>query len=150
MDLSNILAINGKPGLFKLISKGKTNFIVESILDGKKMPAFSHDGVSSLDNIAIFTEEEDIALEKVFEAIYKYENGKQIAEFNNDSASMKKYFETILPNYDKERVYVSNIKKILAWYNLLAKNDLLDFTEEAKGTGKTNETNESGETVENG
>ncbi|MDR2978832.1 MAG: DUF5606 domain-containing protein [Bacteroidales bacterium] len=130
MDLSNILSINGKPGLFKLVSKGKTNFIVESILDGKKMPAFSHDGVSSLDNIAIFTYEDDVALEKVFKTIHNLENGEKTEDFKNDSTKMKKYFETVLPNYDKERVYSSNIKKVIAWYNLLVENNLFSFSEE--------------------
>lgn len=139
MDLSNILAVNGKPGLFKLVSKGKSNFIVESLLDGKKMPAFSHDGVSSLDNIAIFTEEEDIALEQVFKAMYEHEKGNKTEDFKGDSNKLKNYFETVLPNYDKERVYVSNIKKVIAWYNLLVENSLLDFSEDEK----------AGEEVEN-
>ena len=129
MDLSNILAINGKSGLFKLVSKTKTNFIVESLTDKKRIPAFSHDGISSLDNIAIFTEGEDVELEDVLIAIFKKENGQKIPDILNDNAKMKAYFESVLPEYDKERVYVSNIKKVLTWYSLLVEYQIL--TEEA-------------------
>ena len=129
MDLSNILAINGKPGLFKLISKTKTNFIVESLIEKKRIPAFSHDGISSLDNIAIFTENEDVELGKVLAEIFKKENGQKVPDILNDNAKMKVYFAEVLPEYDKERVYVSNIKKVLSWYNLLVENQII--TEES-------------------
>ena len=125
MDLSNILAINGKPGLFKLISKTKTTFIVESLIDKKRVPAFSHDGISSLDNIAIFTEKEDVELANVLIAIFKKEAGQKLPDILNDNAKMKAYFEGVLPEYDKERVYVSNIKKVLSWYNLLVENQII-------------------------
>jgi len=127
MDLSTILSISGKAGLFKLISKGNNNFIVESLLDKKRMPAFSHDGVSSLDNIAIFTEKEDLPIEKVFETIYKKENAQQISIPLEDNVAIKRYFEEIVPNYDRERVYVSNMKKVYNWYNILIENQLLEF-----------------------
>ena len=131
MDLSEILAINGKAGLFKLISKGKNNFIVESLTDRKKTPAFSHEGLSSLDNIAIFTYEDDVPLVNVFKAIYTKENGEKVPDISKDSNQLKKYFEEVLPNYDKERVYAHNMKKVLMWYNILHEEGLLDFTEEA-------------------
>ena len=134
MDLSNVMTINGKPGLYKLVSKAKNNFIVESLADHKRIPAFSHDGVSSLDNIAIFTSEEDVVLEKVFEAIYKKENGEKVPDVLSDNLKLKKYFEEILPNYDKERVYVSNIKKVLNWYNILIENDLITIESEEDKT----------------
>ena len=129
-DLSEILSINGKQGLFKLISKGKNNFIVESLIDRKRIPAFSHEGISSLDNIAIFTYEDDIPLVDVFKAIYTKEAGGKAPEISKDTEQLKKYFEEVLPNYDKERVYPHNIKKALMWYNLLHNENLLDFTEE--------------------
>ena len=132
MDLSKILSITGKPGLFQLISKTKSSFIVESLLDKKRIPAFSHDGVSTLDNIAIFTEEEDLAIEKVFQAIFKKENGAKIPDILNNNDLIKKYFEEVLPSYDKERVYVSNMKKVLTWYNILVDNNLIDLEEKVE------------------
>ncbi|HNX21608.1 MAG TPA: DUF5606 domain-containing protein [Bacteroidales bacterium] len=129
MDLSKIMSISGKNGLFKLISQGKNNFIVESLEDGKRVPAFSHDGIATLDNISIFTEDEDVSLTSVFEAIYKKENGNEVPPSISDNTSLKKYFQEVLPTYDKERVYVSNIKKVLSWYNILIKNNLIDIEE---------------------
>jgi hypothetical protein len=129
MDLSKIMSISGKNGLFKLISQGKNNFIVESLEDGKRVPAFSHDGIATLDNISIFTEDEDVSLTSVFEAIYKKENGNEVPPSISDNTSLKKYFQEVLPTYDKERVYVSNIKKVLSWYNILIKHNLIDIEE---------------------
>lgn len=129
MDLSKILSISGKNGLYKLITQGKNNFIVESLEEGKRIPAFSHDGISTLDNISIFTEDEDVALGMVFQAIFKKENGAETPAILNDNAKLKKYFEEVLPNFDKERVYVSNIKKVLVWYNILVKHNLIDLEE---------------------
>ena len=139
MDLSNVLAINEKPGLYKLITKNKSSFIVESLLDQKRFPAFSHDGISSLDNIAIYTSEEDIFIEKIFEIIYNKENGTSIQNIFSDNAKMKSYFEEVLPNYDKDRVYVSNIKKVLLWYNILVENKIL--TQEAIDQANNQEEN---------
>lgn len=127
MDLSKVLSITGKGGLFKLISKAKTSFIVESFADGKRFPAFSSDGVAVLDNISIFTDDGgDTPLYNVFQAIYKKENGGQAPDILQDGAKLKAYFAEILPNYDRDRVYVSNMKKVLAWYNILWENKLVD------------------------
>lgn len=131
MDLSKILSITGKGGLFKLISQGKNNFIVESLLDGKRQPAFSHDGVANLENISIFTADEDVSLHSVFQAIFKKENGAKVTINLNDNNQLKNYFAEVLPNYDRERVYVSNIKKIMVWYNLLIDHNLVDLEEPA-------------------
>lgn len=129
MDLSKILSISGKNGLYKLITQGKNNFIVESLEEGKRVPAFSHDGIATLDNISIFTEDEDVSLTTVFQAIFTKENGAETPAILNDNAKLKKYFEEVLPNYDKERVYVSNIKKVLGWYNILVKHNLVDLVD---------------------
>jgi hypothetical protein len=129
MDLSKIMSISGKNGLYKLISQGKNNFIVESLEDGKRIPAFSHDGIATLDNISIFTEDDDILLTKIFQTIYQKENGAELTSIVNDNTKLKKYFEEVLPNYDKERVYVSNIKKVISWYNILIKHNLIDLEE---------------------
>lgn len=144
MDLSKIMSISGKNGLFKLISQGKNNFIVESLEDGKRVPAFSHDGIATLDNISIFTEDEDVSLTSVFQSIFKKENGNPVPSNINDNTSLKKYFQEILPNYDKERVYVSNIKKVISWYNILIKHNLIDIEEpqaEAQTETTDNENN---------
>lgn len=144
MDLSKIMSISGKNGLFKLISQGKNNFIVESLEDGKRVPAFSHDGIATLDNISIFTEDEDVSLTSVFQSIFKKENGNAVPSNINDNTSLKKYFQEILPNYDKERVYVSNIKKVISWYNILIKHNLIDIEEpqaEAQTETTDNENN---------
>ena len=146
MNLSEILTINGKTGLFKLISKGKNNFIVESLIDKKRAPAFSHEGISTLDNISVFTYEKDIPLSDVFKAIYTKENGGKAPDISKDNEKLKSYFEEVLPNYDKERVYAHNIKKIVIWYNLLHDENMLDFTEEEKETVETSENMESEET----
>jgi hypothetical protein len=132
MDLSNILSITGKGSLYKLISRAPNNFIVESLEDGHRFPAFSHDGVATLDNIAIFTEEEEVTLQSVFQSIYKKENGQKVA-VPKDNNALKAYFAEVLPNYDRDRVYVSNIKKVLAWYNILVEHNLVDLEEEKGG-----------------
>ncbi len=129
MDLSNILSITGKGSLYKLISRAPNSFIVEGLEDGHRFPAFSHDGVATLDNIAIFTEDEEVSLQSVFQSIFKKENGQKVA-VPKDNNALKAYFAEVLPNYDRDRVYVSNIKKVLAWYNILTEHQLIDLEEE--------------------
>jgi len=129
MDLSNILSITGKGSLYKLISRAPNSFIVEGLEDGHRFPALSHDGVATLDNIAIFTEEEEVSLQSVFQSIFKKENGQKVA-VPKDNNALKAYFAEVLPNYDRDRVYVSNIKKVLAWYNILTEHQLIDLEEE--------------------
>lgn len=136
MDLSKILAINGKGGLFLLVSQAKNSFIVENLEDKKRTSAFQNDGISALDSIAIYVENDEIALEKVFQNIYKKYDQKEVTIPSN-AAELKKMFEEVLPDYDKERVYVSNIKKVFAWYNILVHNGYVDLEE--KNENKTNE-----------
>lgn len=140
MDLSNILSITGKGSLYKLISRAPNSFIVEGLEDGHRFPAFSHDGVATLDNIAIFTEDEEVSLQSVFQSIFKKENGQKVA-VPKDNNALKAYFADVLPNYDRDRVYVSNIKKVLAWYNILTEHQLIDLEEEKpqKEEGKKEE-----------
>ncbi|MBQ4355524.1 MAG: DUF5606 domain-containing protein [Bacteroidales bacterium] len=134
MDLSKVLSITGKSGLFTLVSKGNNNFIVESLTDGKRFPAFSHDGVANLENISIFTNGEDVSLESVFVAMFKKENGAKVSINLNDGNALKAYFAEVLPDYDRERVYVSNIKKVVAWYNQLIDHNLIDLEEKKEET----------------
>ncbi len=144
MDLSKILAINGKNGLYELVSQSKNSFIVENVEDKKRLPAFQNDGISALDSIAIYTEDEEIALEKVFQNIFKFAEEKAI-ELPTNSNELKTLFEQVLPNYDKERVYVSNIKKVFAWYNILVKHGYIDLEEKASKQVEAEPVNESSE-----
>jgi hypothetical protein len=130
MDLSKILSVTGKPGLYRMVGEAKNNLIIESLVDGKKMPSFAHDRVSSLKEISIYTEGEDVALEIVLKKIFDYQEGKPISDPKKmSSAEIKALFEAILPDYEKESVYVSDMKKIFSWYNLLLEKEMLDFTE---------------------
>ncbi|MGV8137649.1 MAG: DUF5606 domain-containing protein [Mangrovibacterium sp.] len=127
--MKGILAISGQPGLSKLISEAKNCIIVESLVTGKRMPVYSSSKVSALADIAIFTETGEVALKQVFKNISVKENGGEVAA-KDSGADLKAYFELILPDYDKNRVYTSDMKKIVQWYNLLKKNDLLNLEEE--------------------
>lgn len=140
MELSKILAIAGKPGLYKMLSQTKAGFIVESINDGKRFPVFAHERVSSLEEISIFTTgEEDLPLKEVFKKIAEKLDGKPAPDAGSDSTAMKKFFLETIPEYDPERVYVSDIKKALTWYNLLSEKGLLEFSEEAEEEAKADE-----------
>ena len=127
--LEEILSISGHGGLFKMVSQAKNSIIVESLVDGKRMPAYATSRISALEDISVFTEEGDKKLEEVFRMIYEKEDGKQAISPKSSANDLKGYFESILPDYDRERVYVSDIKKILSWYNLLIEKDMLDVSE---------------------
>ena len=128
--LKGILAISGQPGLFKVISEGKNNVVIESLLTGKKSTAYADAKMSTLEDIAIYTLEEDMPLKKVFKKIANKENGGQAIPSKSSPDELKKYFAEVLPEYDKERVYVSDLKKVVTWYNLLNEKGLLVFEEE--------------------
>lgn len=132
--LKDILSISGKPGLFKLVSSGKNMLIVESLLDAKRIPAYSKDKVVSLGDIAIFTETAEVKLGIVLEAIKLKENGAACSidsKASNDQ--LRKYMLEILPEYDKDRVYPSDIRKLILWYNILINSGIADFSEIEKG-----------------
>ncbi|MCU4175406.1 DUF5606 family protein [Carboxylicivirga sp. N1Y90] len=124
--LKGLLAISGQRGLFKMVSQAKNSIIVESLIDGKRMPAYATSRISALEDISIYTDDEDVKLFDVFKAIYEKENGGQAINPKSSGNELKKYFTEILPLYDKERVYVSDIKKVLTWYNLLIEQGLFD------------------------
>lgn len=130
MDLKEIMAIAGKPGLYKMVGQAKNGIIVESIVDQKRFQAFTNEKISSLEEISIFTESEDKPLKEILKAIYEKLEAKAAPDFKNDNAGLKTFFNEMVPDYDKERVYVSHMQKIVSWYNLLLKYNLLDFTEE--------------------
>lgn len=125
-----ILAISGKPGLYKLVSRAKNSLIVEALDDThRRMPAFGTDRITSLGDIAMFTETEDIALYKVFNAVKELENGK-VVSFDYKKASgeeLKDYFTKVLPEWDRDRVHTSDIKKLLQWYNILINAGFTNF-----------------------
>jgi hypothetical protein len=147
MDLSKILSISGKHGLFKVVSQLKNAVLVESLIDQKRFPAFAHEKISSLEEISVFTTGEDLQLKNVFKTMFEKQEGKAAIDSKSDDNALRTYFLQIVPDYDPDRVYASDIKKIVSWYNLLVENNLLDFTEKAeevKDTGSA-ETKEAGE-----
>lgn len=126
MDLTKVMSISGKSGLFKIISQSRASIIVESFADGKKMPVFAHHRSSVLEDISMFTYTEDIPLKNVLWSIYQKEEGKPVSiDLKSDSETLKAYFEEVLPDFDQDRVYASDIKKVLAWYNQLLEQDMI-------------------------
>ncbi len=134
MDLSKILSIAGKNGLFKVVSQAKNAVIVESLNDNKRFPAFGHEKISSLEEISVFTTGEDMPLKDVFKAFYEKLEGKPGIESKSDNATLKKFFLSMVPDFDQERVYVSDIRKMISWYNVLVEKGLLDPTDETVET----------------
>jgi len=132
--MKDILAISGHPGLFKMISQGNNNIIVESLVTGKRMPAYSTAKVISLEDVAIYTDVDEVPLIKVFRAIKEKEGDNPTINPKLSSNELKAYFEEVLPEYDKERVYVSDIKKVFTWYNLLLEKDMLVLDEDDEET----------------
>jgi hypothetical protein len=130
MKLSEILSIAGKPGLFKVVTQTKNGVIVESLLDGKRVTAFAHERISSLEEISIFGETEDVPLKDVFKLISDKQECKEALNHKSSGKELKSFFLEVMPDYDQDRVYVSDIKKVIQWYNLLLKKDMLQFEDE--------------------
>ena len=139
MNLTGIISISGKPGLSKIISQTRTGLIVESLLDGKRTPVHGAERVSSLEDISIYTYEEDVLLVEVFKKMYKSAAGKEVLSHKSSAAELSAFLKTILADYDEERVYASDIKKLVQWYNLLQKKGLLESTEEEENTDASKE-----------
>jgi hypothetical protein len=144
MVLKDIMAISGQPGLFKFIAQGKNAIIVEHLETKRRGSAFNTARVSSLDEITIYTEKEDMSLGKVFDLVYEKENGGPAIDYKSDPEVLKSYMEEIVPDYDREKVYNSDIRKILQWYNILHKLNLLvkeepEAKEVAENEGKPEE-----------
>ena len=142
MNLTGIISIAGKPGLFKVVAQGKNNVIVESLEDKKRFPAYSSDRISALDDISIYTTDEDVSLKIILRTIYDKENGAATISHKEDKKNLENYILEILPNYDQERVYISDVKKIFQWYNLLHKSGELKLSETDVDT-ENSETEES-------
>lgn len=143
MNLTGIIAISGKPGLFKVIAQGKNNIIVESLEDKKRVPAYSTDRISALDDISIYTYDDDKPLREIYRTIFDKENGGETISHKEDAKKLKAYLLEILPSYDQERVYGSDIKKLFQWYNLLHKAGELKVEETKEETPAAETTDEA-------
>ncbi|MDR1879171.1 MAG: DUF5606 domain-containing protein [Bacteroidales bacterium] len=133
MNLKEILAIPGKQGLYKLVSQGKQSIVVESLTDKTRIPVFVSMRASALDNICIYTNDEELPLRKVLKRISDFTGNTKISDLAKfDNAGLKKYMEEIIPEYDREKVHVSDMKKLFTWYNLLYEHNLLTFDEETE------------------
>lgn len=143
--LKEILAISGKPGLYKLVSKGKNVLVIESLSEKKRIPAYARDKVISLGEIAVYTDTEEVPVGEVFTAIKEKENGgnPSIDLRKAEPDDLRTYFAEILPGFDRERVYPTDIKKMLKWYEILTAEGLTDFSakddeEKKESEAKTN------------
>lgn len=142
--LKGILAISGQAGLFKLIAESKNNIIVESLETGKRMPTYSTSKISALEDIAIYTDTEDVPLKDVFKTISEKEDGGEAISHKSSADKLKAYFGAVLPDYDRDRVYVSDIKKVLLWYNILREKEMLYFSEEEETKTENSEEKQEG------
>jgi hypothetical protein len=148
MNLKDILAISGYPGLYKFLSQTKNGIIVESLIDKKRFPAYASAKVSALEDVAIFTTTGETPLKEVLSKIYeKEQGGLAINPKASTNDELKAYFLSVLPEYNSEKVYVSDIKKVLLWYNLLQQLNMLNLPEEEKEekSGKPENTEEKTE-----
>ena len=141
--LKTILSISGKPGLFKLISQGKNMLIVEALATKKRQPAYARDKIVSLGDIAMYTDSEEVPLGQVFKNVYDKEEGKAIdASLYKTEAQLREFFAQVLPNYDEDRVYVTDIKRVISWYNILVGAGITEFVAAEKAEEETEKTEE--------
>jgi len=138
MGLEKVLAISGKPGLYKLIAQTRGGFVAESLIDSKRISVSVQQNVSVLSEIAIYTLAEEIPLKEVLSKIKEKENGEQTSVKPKDSKDkLEEYFFDVLPDYDEDRVYASDIKKVLQWYNLLQQHNMLGLLDDKKDETET-------------
>lgn len=149
--LKEILAVSGKPGLYRLVSKGKNLLVIESLVDKKRIPAYTRDKVISLGDISIYTDEDETPIREVFTSIMTKEDGKKVsldlAKAQPDE--LRAYLASVLSNFDRERVYPSDIKKMLKWYDILIADGFTDFSEKEE-EGATDESKEEKDAPEEG
>ncbi len=141
--LRKVVSIAGKPGLYSLVNQGKNMLIVESLADGKRVPAYARDKVMSLGDIAIYTTDDDMPLGDVLDKVFAFTEGKpvDVKNFAND-AEMREYFGKILPEFDSERVYNNDIRKLFSWYNILLAAGFTKFAQELESAEKPAEESE--------
>lgn len=133
MSLDKILSISGKPGLYQIVTQTRTGAVVESLIDKKRITVGAHSNISILSEIAIYTLTEEVPLKEVLKKIKEKEEGQATSISHKDGKdALEEFFFEVLPDYDEDRVYASDIKKVVQWYNLLQKNNLLDSLEEEK------------------
>lgn len=137
--LKGILSIAGKPGLFKLASQGKNSLIVEALATGKRMPVYARDKVISLADVSMYTMGEDIALADVLTALHKVAEGQPVDGKKMDNEELHTYFTAVLPEWDRERVRPSDIRKLLSWYNTLIAAGITEYTEPEAEEAEKNE-----------
>ena len=140
MDLNEIISITGKPGLFKVVAQGKNNVIVESIIDKKRIPAHASDRISTLGDISIYATDEDVKLIDVLEKFNDKYEGKACPSHKEELSKLETLLGEIIPNYDRERVYKSDLRKIFQWYNILINAGIPIKEETKKEEEKTEET----------
>lgn len=125
MNLESIISITGKSGLFKVLSQTKNGLIVESIIDGKRMPVYASEKVSALNDISIYTYDDDMPLKDVYEKMYKKTLGKSAIDHKSNPDDLRNFLKEVVEDFDQERVYNSDLKKLFQWFNILAENGLL-------------------------
>ena len=140
MNVSGIISIAGMSGLYKVIAQSKNGLIVESLAEKKRIPAHSTDRVSALEDVSVYSTGDDVPLKDVFQKIYDKEKGGPSINHKSADAELRAYFKKAFAEYDEDRVYTSDIKKIIMWYNILQKEGLLDKKEEAADEAKDTKT----------
>jgi hypothetical protein len=130
MNLKTIIAIAGKPGLFKVVAQGNQSIIVESLIDKKRMAAHASNKISALEDISIYTDSEDVLMSEVYHKIFEKENGGACISHKASESELRAYLAEVLPNYDRDRVYISDIKKLFNWYNMLHAAEMLILMDE--------------------
>ena len=137
MDISNVIAIAGMPGLYKVVGQAKNGVIVESLVDKKRTPAFNSHKISALSDISIYTTGEDMPLKEALQKIFDKEKGEKcIDPKTNDEKALREYMSVAIPEYDADRVHISDIRKLFNWYNMLQVSGLLTAEEKAKTAAK--------------
>ena len=137
--IRKIVSIAGKPGLYKLVSQGRNMLIVEALATGRRTPAYAHDKVISLADVAIYTTEDDMPLGEVLDKVKAATEGKTVDVKAYNDADLRAYFGTILPNFDQDRVYTTDIRKLFSWYNILISAGITDFLPEKEEDGEAAE-----------
>jgi len=138
MSLEKILTISGKPGLYQLQNQTRSGFLATSLVDGKKISVSAKQNVSILSEIAIYTLTEELPLSEIFTKISNKENGGEAISHKSTKDELEEYFFEILPDYDEDRVYPSDIKKVVQWYNLLTKHGVTNFKMESTEASEAN------------
>lgn len=127
MEFDKILSVSGKPGLYELKTQTRAGVLAQSLVDGRKIQVNLRNNISILSEISIYTYSDEIPLKEIFQKIYEKTDGQKSIDHKSSKKELEKYFREILPEYDEDRVYQSDIKKVIQWYNILIDNDFTDF-----------------------